>query len=238
MGFFSSGAAKPPPASNSAKWSWKGRNAPDPIDAGRWESLKAALGGGASKLDVEACGEETQALLGRASEKLWNVAEQAGSKIGGRAGATLQAVTVSRERWTAFFIMVSIGCAMLLVSYLTLPLIVIAPQKFAGSFTAGSFCIFASLGILKGPWSLLEHLVSRERALLSVCYFGSMAGTLYASLWLQSMPLTLVASGLQISQLLWFLVAYIPGGQLALGYLQGSLCSGLSRLCCGFCWSA
>ena len=58
-----------------------------------------------------------------------------------------------------------------------------------------------------------RSICSRERALFSVCFFGSMATTLYASLVIHSYFATVAASGVEMAALFWYLASYVPGGK-------------------------
>jgi len=187
--------------------------------------------------EVEGTDEESQGLLSMAQKSITNVASQAGEKMGGQFGMAMQVATIGQEAWTMFFIFLGIGCVLIAGSITFLPLLMFAPQKFATAFTLGSVCILFSLAALKGIGPLVSHLTSVQRLPFSLWYFGSLAGTLYASLWRKSTTLTIVFSVMQLGNLLWFLLSYIPGGSWAMGTLQDALCGGLRKLCCG-CFSS
>merc|ERR1740117_1219519 len=116
--------------------------------------------------------------------------------------------------------MLAFGILLMAGSFSALPLILIAPHKFASVFTMGSLCILGSFAALKGFDALFSHLFSKVRLTFSLGYTGSIAGTIWASMWYQSTLLTMVFCGLQISGLVWFFVSYIPGGTMVLGWLQ------------------
>lgn len=86
-----------------------------------------------------------------------------------------------------------------LAFFIALPIIVIAPAKFAFSFTLGSALIMASFTALKGFKQQMMHMISQERLPFSLGYLGSMAGTLYAAVVMKSYLLSLVFSGAQVS---------------------------------------
>lgn len=192
------------------------------------------LGGGA--VEEEATDEESQGLLGMARIGITNVASQAGEKMGGQFGMAMQVASIGQEAWTMFFIFFGIGCVLIAGSITFLPLLMFAPQKFATAFTLGSLCLLCSLGALKGFGPLVSHLTSAERLPFSVWYLGSLAGTLYASLWRHSTILTIVCSVMQLGNLLWFLLSYLPGGAWFMSTVQDAICGGLRKLCCG-CFS-
>lgn len=178
--------------------------------------------------------EETQGLLGLAGQHLSNAADMAGAKLGGGMGAAMQVATISQNQWILFFALLAMGLLLSAAAWATLPLLVLAPHKFACTFTAGSLCLLSSVTALKGVWPLVSHLTSKEKLPFSIGYFGSMAGTLWASLWYRSTLLTMAFSIAQIVQLMWFLVSYIPGGPIVMGYVQDAFCGMLGRACCGY----
>jgi hypothetical protein len=57
-----------------------------------------------------------------------------------------------------------------------LPSIVLAPAKFAFSFTAGSLCNMAAMGALRGWAAQLQSMLSRDRMLYTASYLASMLG--------------------------------------------------------------
>jgi len=202
-------------------------------------SARAALDGGQDARGQAGSDEEKQGLLDYASSGLQNVAERAGGSLGslgghmgGKMNTAMQVAAIGRERWIAFFALLGVGCLLMAISLASLPLIVLAPHRFAAVFTTGSLCWLGSLAALKGRADFAAHLASPERRSLSLGYVGSVAATLWASLWYRSTLLTMVFSGLQISALLWFFVSYIPGGSTALGYVQDCLCGAARHACC------
>lgn len=208
----------------------------DDVESGFIFSLSRWLGGGDDHRVLHGTDEEQQGLLGKAQKSLSNMAERTGDAVTGSSmGAMLQVASISRERWAAFFALLATGALLMAASLWMLPLLVLAPQKFAGMFTTGSLCFLASFAALKGPATFTAHLFSGGRLFLSAGYVGSMAATLWASMWYRSTLLTMVFSVLQISQLLWFAASYIPGGSMLLGFVCDGMSVGLKRLCCASC---
>mmetsp|Transcript_32056 Transcript_32056/g.48338 ORF Transcript_32056/g.48338 Transcript_32056/m.48338 type:complete len:210 (+) Transcript_32056:74-703(+) len=167
--------------------------------------------------------EETQGLLSMAEKGLRSVADATGSTMGGSMNAAMQMAMIPKERWLAFAVLLLLGCLCMAGAFVSLPLLVLMPHEFARLFTGGSLFIMLAFGALRGYSELVAHLLSKERALLSFCYFGSVAGTLWASYWETSSILTLVFSCIQMSQLLWFAVSYIPGGTAGMTMLCNTL---------------
>eukprot|EP00439_Symbiodinium_sp_Y106_P062365 s489_g9.t1 len=170
-----------------------------------------------------------------AKQSMKGVAERAGGAVGGHVGFAMQAATISTQAWVSFFVLLALGSLLMAASFASLPMLVLAPQKFATVFTTGSACILGALCSLKGVQSFVAHLTSRERLPLSVGYLGSMVGTIWASMWYRSTILTMAFSVAQISGLLWFFVSYIPGGSYSMGLVCDFLKGALRHVCCGQC---
>lgn len=175
--------------------------------------------------------EEQEGLL----PKLGSVAKNSMVHIHRKAtGAvnTVTELTISRERWAMFFVAEALGALLMSASFAFLPFIVLAPQKFALTFTLGSLSFLSGFAVLKGYTVLIGHLMDRERLPFSSAYVGTMLGTLYASLVYRSYLLTLAFSVGQICALVYFFVSYIPGGTRMLNFMAGLFCGCAKRLCC------
>lgn len=85
-----------------------------------------------------------------------------------------------------------------LAFFLFLPMIIIAPGKFALSFTCGSICTMSAMLMLSGWKAGLAHMVSRERLPFTGIYLGSMAATLYAAVSMHSYILSIGFSVVQV----------------------------------------
>ena len=131
-----------------------------------------------------------------------------------------------------------------------LPMIGVRPQKFALSFTMGSLTFMASFGILKGPMEHLKGMCAPDRVVFTSIYIASMIMTLYCTFHyggFSGYALVLMASGIQLAALLWYLVSFLPGGTLGLQYLVAMLghllkpvivvCAKCQAACCARCFS-
>ncbi|KAG5735585.1 Protein transport protein sft2 [Termitomyces sp. T112] len=99
-----------------------------------------------------------------------------------------------------------------IVSFMTLPLIVLRPSKFALSFSLGSLLVMFGFSVLIGPINHLKHLLSPERLPFSAIYFSSLGLTLYFSLGAHSYLGSLICGAVQVVALVAYVVAYFPGG--------------------------
>ncbi|KAK5973617.1 Vesicle transport protein [Trichostrongylus colubriformis] len=87
------------------------------------------------------------------------------------------------QRVFAFFLslMGSIFCFS--TAAFLIPMIIVSTRKFAALNTLGSVLLLLSFAFLWGPSAYLQHLMSPQRRLVTVCYMSALFATLYSSLW-------------------------------------------------------
>ncbi|KAJ1862281.1 protein transport protein sft2 [Coemansia sp. RSA 2703] len=120
------------------------------------------------------------------------------------------------QRWVGFA-----GCAVLalfcfLMAFMSLPMMVISPQKFATAFSLGGLATISGIALLRGPRAHTKHLLSRERLFFTLSYFGSVFFTLFFSAVAHSYLGTLFFVIIQVVALVWYVVSYFPGGSAGL----------------------
>lgn len=111
------------------------------------------------------------------------------------------------------------------LSFMALPFIVFAPQKFGLLFTCASISFMVSMSFLRGFGTLVEHLLDSSRIGFSIAYVSSLMSTLTFTTIYQSYVMTFISSVIQLISLLSVVVSYIPGGSGALKMLYSSLWS-------------
>jgi hypothetical protein len=96
------------------------------------------------------------------------------------------------QRMIAFVACFGLGCLCFVVSFVSLPMIVLYPAKFAVPYTFGSLLCLCSMAFLKGFRAHFGHLFSKERAPFSITYLGSMFATLYFALGVCAIVISLL----------------------------------------------
>mmetsp|Transcript_29381 Transcript_29381/g.92774 ORF Transcript_29381/g.92774 Transcript_29381/m.92774 type:complete len:324 (-) Transcript_29381:55-1026(-) len=188
--------------------------------------LKEAQALGAAK--AREAREKATAAAGVAAKGL----ERAGSGLSGSLGG-LAALTMSPVKLAQFAGTFFLGVLLLTMSLSFLPMLVIAPQKFALLFAFGSMTMLGSFAILKTPKVFVAGLLRREQLPFSVSYVIGLVGTLFATLVMRSYLYTAVFGIVQAVALLYFMASYIPGGKNVLNFI-GRLCSRAARtVACG-----
>ena len=113
------------------------------------------------------------------------------------------------ERLKGFVICMIVSLIFFALAFLIgLPMVVLAPTKFAISFTLGSISFMLSFAILEGPWEHFKRVFSSERLPFTVSYVFTIIGTLYCSLSWRNYLATVLFSCLQITALLWYVVSW------------------------------
>ncbi|KAL1488936.1 hypothetical protein ABEB36_014722 [Hypothenemus hampei] len=124
------------------------------------------------------------------------------------------------QRLALFALCVGMGILCFTISLMYLPVLLFKARKFALLFTLGSLFFVFSLFFLWGPLTYIKHMFSRERLGLTLSYGGTLFGTLYCALYLQSTPFTVVFAVGQIISLLWTVITNIPGGVTGLSFIS------------------
>ncbi|KAL4858460.1 Protein transport protein sft2 [Chlorella vulgaris] len=207
---------------------WLGGGAPDKEPAAKGASVlsewnKYSGSGGAATTaspavtTAELAAAEEGAAAGAASGQrfLSNAISMVSGAASSVAAATSGATSgiPSSQQWTYFAFFLGTGAVFLLMAFfLFLPMIILAPAKFAMTFSIGSALVCASLGALKGWKVMFGHLASKERLPFAGAYFGSLAATLYVSLVMHSYLFSLIFCAAQLITLVYYIASHFPGG--------------------------
>merc|ERR1712113_50230 len=109
-----------------------------------------------------------------------------------------------------------IGMMLISLSFSFLPLLPIAPQKFALLFAMGSISMLGSVAWLKGPSSFATIAMQREKLPFTLAYGLGLLGTFWATLVARSYLFTAIFAVMQALGLLYFMASFVPGGQAIL----------------------
>ena len=128
--------------------------------------------------------------------------------------------TLYNKNYTAFIITLLIGIAFIMISFLFLPLVVLYPQKFCVLFSLGSLTIIISLSFLQSPVEYIRSFFTGKNTIFSICYLGALIFYLYASLVLHKYLMTLLATVVHFSTLLYFIASRFSNGMQIVGMLK------------------
>lgn len=142
---------------------------------------------------------------------------KAGSNLGGM-GASFGALAMSPMKLIQSGAIFFVGMMMITMSLSFLPLLPIAPSKFALLFSLGSILVLGSVSWLKGPVAFAGAVLQRDKLPFTVAYGIGLVGTLWATIIAKSYILTGVFVFGQVVGLLYFLASYVPGGKVVLNF--------------------
>ncbi|GAW82345.1 protein transport protein SFT2 [Plasmodium gonderi] len=137
---------------------------------------------------------------------------------------------LSYKNFPLFCLLFGISIIFLILSFFTLPMIVITPRQFGFFFTLSSICFVSSLAFLKGFSSLYYHLMEKNRLPFTSAYILSLLSTLYFTIIKPLYLLALITSVVQVLALISFIVSYIPGGSGAIRMLLSAMFTYIKNL--------
>uniref|UniRef100_U5EU38 Vesicle transport protein n=1 Tax=Corethrella appendiculata TaxID=1370023 RepID=U5EU38_9DIPT len=134
------------------------------------------------------------------------------------------------QRIVAFVTCMGLGIFCMTISTFYIPVLIFKARKFALLYTLGSIFFILSFSFLSGFKAMFRQMFSRERLALSISYVTSLCATLYFAMIMQSTPLTVLCSVVQIITLLWMILALIPGGISGVKFFGSMFKSSVSSL--------
>lgn len=117
-----------------------------------------------------------------------------------------------KQRVIGFMLCIIMGAFCMGLASFYIPVIVLKSRKFVLLFSMGSVFFIASFSMLWGLKKHMTHLIALERLPFTLAYFGTLTGTIYYSMIVQSVLLTLIFAALQMITLFWYIFSHLPGG--------------------------
>ena len=139
------------------------------------------------------------------------------------ADAIITKVEVEKNR-TVFLSLLSIGCFLVCISLMMLPLVITSPSKFSMSLAFGSSFLLVSFLFYYGTKNYVLKLFDKKRFLLSLLFISSII--LAIVFWfIDNYFLSLLSSIFQVFCLVLFGLTFIPGGQGGIKYIKNKISS-------------
>lgn len=157
--------------------------------------------------------EHATKAAGSAKEGLTKAGTGLGSGISGM-GALAMSPMKLMQSGAIFFV----GMMLITMSLSFLPLLPIAPSKFALLFSLGSILVLGSVAWLKGPMAFSAILLQKDKLPFTGAYVVGLLGTLWATIIYKSYIFTGVFVFVQVVGLLYFMASYVPGGKVVLNF--------------------
>jgi len=137
-----------------------------------------------------------------------------GSHVSAAASPTSSPMNVLQ-----FFVVFGVGIGLVALALNFLPIIPIAPKKFAMLFTIGSMTMLTSFALLLSPLSLFKLLTHHRMLPFSITYCSGLLGVQWATIIKRSFVMTVFFAVLQALSLIYFVWTGLPGGRATLGLL-------------------
>eukprot|EP00388_Colpodella_angusta_P022942 GDKJ01058651.1.p1 GENE.GDKJ01058651.1~~GDKJ01058651.1.p1 ORF type:complete len:235 (-),score=43.97 GDKJ01058651.1:81-761(-) len=179
--------------------------------------------------DQQSAVEENQTLMNQGKGFFSSVSDRFRGGVESVRNAADE-VTVTRDRLIIAVVAMLIGVFFFFLSLTLLPTIVLAPQKFALMFTAGSMSFMFAFSTMRGHAAFLTHIFSSDRMWFTIAYISSLVMTLYGCLIAKSYLLSMIFAIIQMITLAYFTLSYIPGGVTALNFIGGVIGGGIKKL--------
>lgn len=217
----------------SIEWSEQARGLQQGVSRS-FETAAASASSAGSSLQErlsDSQGGTPRAFVQKTRESASAAAEAAGGALSVARDRVSGAATLamSPRKLMQFAAVFLTGAFIIILSLNFLPILIIAPGKFALFFTLGSTTMLSSFVILKGPRSFAEHLTQRKKLPFSSAYIVSLIGTLWATLIKRSLIFTAIFAIIQSLALLYFVASYFPFGTTTLNAIGRSARSFILR---------
>ncbi|KAI8906423.1 vesicle transport protein [Gorgonomyces haynaldii] len=106
-----------------------------------------------------------------------------------------------------------------IMSLFFLPMVILAPGKFALTYTMGSVLFMTSFAVMNGYRAHFKALFGQDRFAFTIVYFMSMILTLYFTVIKPLYFMIILCTVVQFVALAWYLASYLPGGTQSLRWM-------------------
>jgi hypothetical protein len=139
------------------------------------------------------------------------------------AHAIIPKVEVEKNT-TVFISLLGIGCFLICLSLLMIPLIITSPSKFSMCFGLGSVLILISFLFYHGTKNYVMKLFDKKRFIITILFICSIFLGLIFSLG-KHYFISLLCSLFQLISLILFILTFIPGGKYGINCIKRKMSS-------------
>lgn len=139
------------------------------------------------------------------------------------ANAIITKVEVEKNR-TVFFTLLAIGCFLLCINIMMIPLIITSPGKFSMTLAFGSLFILISFLFYYGTKNYILKLFNSKRFILTILFLCSIILAFIFKI-IDNYFLSLISSLIQLLCFILFGLSFIPGGQKGISYIKKKVSS-------------
>ena len=125
---------------------------------------------------------------------------------------------------TAFISLLGIGCFLICLSLLMLPLIITSPAKFSMCFGLGSVLVLISFLFYHGTKNYIMKLFDKKRFIITILFICSIFLGFIFSIG-KHYFISLLCSLFQLISLILFILTFIPGGKYGIKCIKNRMSS-------------
>jgi len=129
------------------------------------------------------------------------------------------------KSYKVFFIILSTGLGLILLSLMFLPIVWMSPQKFVSIFSLGCLISVISFVFVYGTSEYLDMLFNSKRFLFTVLFLLSIGLGIYFSFNKTYYIISLICAVVQMITLVVFTLSFIPGGGMGIYFIKNMLMS-------------
>jgi hypothetical protein len=134
------------------------------------------------------------------------------------------------KSYKIFFLFFLIGIGITMLSFLFLPMILIAPKKFVSLFSMGSLITIFSFIFYYGTYDFLLMLFNKDRRWFTSGFLLSVGIGVYFSFYPTYMIISIICSGFQMIVMFMFILSFIPGGQAGIDFMISIIVSPFKKI--------
>ena len=134
------------------------------------------------------------------------------------------------KSYKIFFLFFLIGIGITMLSFLFLPMFLIAPKKFVSLFSMGSLITIFSFIFYYGTYDFLLMLFNKDRRWFTSGFLISVGIGVYFSFYPTYMIISIICSGFQMIVMFMFILSFIPGGKAGIDFMINIILSPFKKI--------
>jgi hypothetical protein len=182
---------------------------PDQPKSNNWLDVNSLFSSPQANEDIEA-GDQSN-LLGKIASNFTNTLE-------------------IHTNYKAFFIVLAVGIIFLIFSLMSLPFVVLFPQKFLSLFSIGSVITLSSFIFIYGTERYFKMLFEKSRLAYTIAYIVSLILGFYFAFVKEYFLYSLICAVVQMITLVIFSLSFIPGGNTGIAFILQLLMKPINKL--------
>ena len=127
-----------------------------------------------------------------------------------------------QKDYTKAFVCFFLCGLFVLLAFLTLPTIILSPQRFTTLFTLAVIMLVAALAFLNGPATYARKLTEKKNIVASAVLTGSMVLSLYFSIIVGSYLWSVLFMVIELNAVLLFFCNTFPAGKTGIRLFGGA----------------